>query len=160
LRNFLRVFFFFADFVGRSNGLAKAVAHMIRLRAQPEHFFSGDRLSRVMLESYLFYSPVGLHPLSPIFHPHLLPSFVSIFTLFHPLSPSFTLFHPLSPSFTLTFHSFICALFTNKGLFLHNRRGRGRERERERKGSEGKGKGNGSGCYKSVHAHNSSMKPP
>jgi hypothetical protein len=31
LRNFLRVFFFFADFVERSNGLAKAVAHMIRL---------------------------------------------------------------------------------------------------------------------------------
>jgi hypothetical protein len=31
LRNFLRVFFFFTDFVRQSNDWAKAVAHMIRL---------------------------------------------------------------------------------------------------------------------------------
>jgi hypothetical protein len=31
LRNFLRVFFFFVDFVEQSNSWAKAVAHMIRL---------------------------------------------------------------------------------------------------------------------------------
>jgi hypothetical protein len=121
-----------------------------RIRAQPEYFFSGDRLSKVMLGSYLFYTS-GSSPsftyLSPIFH-------LSFTFTFCPLLSAF------SPSFTLTFHSFICALFINKELFLHNRRGR--ERKRERKGSEEKEKGkeNGSGRYKSAHTHNSSMKPP
>jgi hypothetical protein len=106
-----------------------------RIRAQPEHFFFGDRSSRVMLGSYLLCS---FHWLSPSFT-HTF-CFVCLdclrqtvscpcnsripprstprpFALFHALSP----FHPLSlsPSFTLTFshlllspfHSFICSLF-------------------------------------------------
>jgi hypothetical protein len=50
----LRVFFFFADFVGRSNGLAKAVAHIIRLIASAVIFF----LLVVSLVKILFFTIV------------------------------------------------------------------------------------------------------
>jgi hypothetical protein len=58
LRNFLQVFFFFADFVERSNGWAKAVTHMIRLIKNLVH--------------YILFCSLFLHLLHILSLPHFL----------------------------------------------------------------------------------------
>jgi hypothetical protein len=92
LRNFLWVFFFYTIFVRRSNGLAKAVAHMIRLT------FQSPLISHLPSPTYHFH--LSFPPIISTYHSHLL--FLSIISTYH--------FHLSFPPIILIYHFYLSSL--------------------------------------------------